>query len=50
MNRLRLLLEEGLISGEPIETYDSAFIAVKGLAAQGHGHLDVAARRKEGHS
>lgn len=45
---LRLLLEEGLISGELIETYDGTFIAVKGLTAQGHGHLDSRRKKEEG--
>lgn len=45
---LKLLLEEGLISGELIETYDGTFIAVKGLTAQGHSHLDSRRNKERG--
>lgn len=44
---LRLLLEEGLISGQAVATYDGDLIDVKGLTAQGHAYL-ADRRKKEG--
>jgi hypothetical protein len=46
--QLRQLLEEGLVNGEPIETYESTIIAIKGLTAQGHAYLDNRRKKKEG--
>lgn len=45
---LKLLLDEGLISGNLIETYDGEYVVVKGLTAQGHAYLDDRRKKDEG--
>jgi hypothetical protein len=45
---LRLLLEDGLVNGRLIETYDGTRISVNGLTAQGHAYLDERRKKAEG--
>jgi hypothetical protein len=45
---LKLLLEEGLIGGQLVETYEGACVAVGGLTAKGHAYLEERRKNKGG--